>query len=112
MSPVDLANYIITMLREEIEVEEDQALVRKYRSLLATKRPFTKAELSEAAAELDEEAAEWVAYCTCCGGAVEAAYDRRRAQAAALTHVHRHPGHQVIVGTEILGRVYGVSIEP
>ena len=45
MSPVDLANYIITMLREEIATEADQALVRKYRSLLA-----------EAAAELDENA--------------------------------------------------------
>jgi len=76
------------------------------------KLPFTQAELAEAAAELEEEAAEWVAYCTTCKAAVETAYDRRFVDAAALTHVIRHPAHQVVVGKEILGRSYGVSIEP
>ena len=100
MSPVDLANYTITMLREEIEREK------------ANGCPFTPEELSEAAAELDEEAFEWVAYCTCCGGAIEVAYDRRLVLTAALTHTQRYPEHQVIVGTEILGRSYAVGVEP
>jgi len=112
MSPVDLANYIITMLREEIAAEAEQALVRKYRSLLAAKRPFTEDELADAWQELDEESAEWVAYCTRCGGAIEASCDHRLVLTAALTHVHRRPGHQVIVGTEILGRSYAVGAEP
>ena len=76
------------------------------------KRPFTKAELEEAAAELDEEAAEWVAYCTRCGGAIEVSHDRLSVDAAALIHAIRNTAHQVIVGKEILGRKYGVSIEP
>ena len=62
--------------------------------------------------ELEEKAYEWVAYCTDCKAAVEATYDRLIAEAAALTHVNRHPSHQVIVGKEILGRSYGVGIEP
>ena len=76
------------------------------------KRPFTQEELAEAMAELDEETFEWVAYCTYCGGAIEVAYDRHLVLTAALTHTQRYPEHQVIVGTEILGRGYGVSIEP
>ena len=75
------------------------------------KRPFTKAELEEAAAELDEEAAGWVAYCTTCKAAVGTSYDRISVDAAALTHAIRTE-HQVIVGKEVLGRSYGVSIEP
>ena len=77
-----------------------------------TKRPFTKEELEEAARELDEEAAEWVAYCTTCKAAIETSYDRIPVDAAALIHAIRHTAHQVIVGKEILGRKYGVSIEP
>lgn len=76
------------------------------------KRPFTQAELEEAVAELDEEAAEWVAYCTTCKAAVGTSYDRISADAAALIHAIRRTDHQVIVGKEILGRKYGVSIEP
>jgi len=76
------------------------------------KRPFTKAELEEAAMELDEEAAEWVAYCTTCKAAIETSYDRLSVDAAALIHAIRRPAHQVIVGKEILGRKYGVSVEP
>ena len=75
------------------------------------KRPFTKAELAEAAAELDEEAAEWVAYCTTCKAAIETSHDRIRVDAAALVHAIRTE-HQVIVGKEILGRSYAASIEP
>lgn len=75
------------------------------------KRPFTLEDLKEAAAELDAEAAEWVAYCTSCGGAIEVAYDRIRVDAAALVHAIRTE-HQVIVGKEILGRSYAASIEP
>lgn len=75
------------------------------------KRPFTKAELEEAAAEFDEEATEWVAYCTTCKGAIEASYDHRLVLTAAITHTQRNPEHQVIVGTEILGRAYAVSVE-
>jgi len=82
MSPVDLANYIITMLRKEAE-------------------------------QLDEETVELVAYCTTCKAAVAAAYnDRRIVEAAARAHARRRPAHQVIVGKEILGRAYGVCIEP
>ena len=76
------------------------------------KRPFTKAELEEAAAELDAEAAEWVAYCTTCKAAVGTSHDRISVDAAALVHAIRRPSHQVIVGKEILGRSYAVSIEP
>src|SRR5690606_39513066 len=36
------------------------------RPVFMKKRPFTKAELEEAAAELDSEAAEWGAYCNTC----------------------------------------------
>jgi len=82
MSPVDLANYIISTLRKETE-------------------------------QLDEETVEWVAYCTTCKAAVAAAYnDRRIVETAAITHARRRPAHQVIVGKEILGRAYAVSIEP
>ena len=93
-SAVDLANYIIVMLRK------------------ANECPFTMEELAEAAAELDEEATEWVAYCTTCKAAVQTSYDRRFVDAAALIHAIRRTDHQVIVGKEILGRSYGVSIEP
>jgi len=82
------------------------------RTIFMKKRPFTKAELEEAAAELDEEAAGWVAYCTTCKAAVGTSYDRISVDAAALIHAIRRPEHQVIVGKEILGRSYGVSIEP
>lgn len=76
------------------------------------KRPFTQAELEEAAAELDEEAAGWVAYCTTCKAAVGTSYDRIYVNAVALIHAIRRPNHQVIVGKEILGRSYAVGIEP
>jgi len=99
-SPVELMDYVIVMLREEIAREK------------ANGCPFTPEELKESAAELDEESAEWVAYCTRCGGAIEASCDHRLVLTAALTHVHLRPGHQVIVGTEILGRSYAVGAEP
>jgi len=99
-SSVELMDYVIVMLREEIAREREKA----------HECPFTPEELAEASAELDEEAAEWVAYCTTCKAAVETAYDRRFVEAAALTHVIRRPAHQVIVGKEILGRGYGVAI--
>ena len=76
------------------------------------RNPFTLEELEEDAAELDEEAAEWVAYCTTCKGAIETSYDRIPVDAAALVHAIRHTEHQVIVGKEILGRRYGVSVRP
>jgi len=76
------------------------------------KRPLTQDELIEAMAALDEEAYEWVAYCTTCKGAIEASYDHRLVLTAALAHVNQRPEHQVIVGTEILGRAYAVSVEP
>ena len=72
-----------------------------------TKRPFTKAELEEDARELDAEAA----YCTTCKAAVVTAYDRIPVDAAALVHAIRYTEHQVIVGKEILGRGYAVSVE-
>src|SRR5690606_4933739 len=100
-SAVDLANSIIAMLREEIAREK------------ANGCPFTSEELGEAAAELEEEICERVAYCTTCKAAVAAAYnDRRIVEAAARAHARRRPAHQVIVGKEILGRSYGVCIEP
>jgi len=76
------------------------------------KRPFTQEELAEAMAALDEEAFEWVAYCTYCGAAVEAGNDRRIVETVALMHASRNPKHQVIVGREILGRSYAVGVEP
>jgi len=76
------------------------------------KSPFTKAELEEYLRELEEAAFELVAYCTTCKGAVESSCDHRLVLTAALTHAHRRPGHQVIVGAEILGRAYGVCVEP
>src|SRR5690606_6188705 len=81
-------------------------------AIFMKKDPFTPEELEEAAAELDEEAAEWVAYCTRCCGAIEVAHDRSRVDDAALIHALRHKEHQVIVGKEILGRSYAISIEP
>lgn len=74
------------------------------------KCPFTLEELVEAWRELEEEIYEWVAYCTTCKAAVEAAYDRRIVETAAIAHARRRPAHQVIVGREILGRSYGVGI--
>lgn len=62
--------------------------------------------------ELEEKAYEWVAYCTDCKAAVEVDDDPHIVQAAALTHVNRFHGHQVIVGQEILGRSYGVCVAP
>jgi len=76
------------------------------------KRPFTLEELAESFRELEEEAFELVAYCTTCKGAIEASYDHRLVLTAALAHVNQRPEHQVIVGTEILGRAYAVSVEP
>jgi len=69
-------------------------------------------KLKEYLQELEEEAFELVAYCTTCKGAIEASYDHHLALTAALTHAQRHPEHQVIIGTEILGRAYAVSVEP
>ena len=76
------------------------------------KRPFTQEELAEAMAELDEEAFEWVAYCTYCGAAVEVSSGRRIVETVALMHASRSPNHQVVVGREILGRSYAVGAEP
>lgn len=75
------------------------------------KCPFTQEELAEAMAELDEEAFEWVAYCTTCKAAVESTYDRRIVETEAIVHARRFPTHQVIVGQEILGRSYAVGVE-
>src|SRR5690606_28245978 len=96
--PIDIA---LALCYYDIDNTHKEAIFMK-------KHPFTPEELEEAAAELDEEAAEWVAYCTRCGGAIEVAHDRIRVDAAALVHAIRHKEHQVIVGKEILGRKYGV----
>src|SRR5690606_25844484 len=87
------------------------------RMITMKKRPFTRTELAEALRELEEEVIDyrsggWIAYCTTCKAAVEVDDNPRIVQTAALAHARRRPAHQVIVGWRVLGRAYGVCIEP
>jgi len=109
----DAADYIADMSVLEVILTVDKHYVGGWSHFVETATyPLTSEELEEAAAELDEEAFMWVAYCTTCKGAIETARDRRIVAAAAIAHVSRYPEHQVIVGTEILGREYGVCVAP
>lgn len=109
----DAADYIANMSVLDVILSVEKYYVGGWSHFVETATcPFTTEELDEAAAELDDEAAMWVAYCTTCRGAIEAAHDRRMVVEAALTHVRKNPNHQVIVGQEILGRSYGVCVSP
>src|SRR5690606_17612390 len=69
LAPTKPIDNVLALCYYDIDNTHKEAIFMK-------KHPFTPEELEEAAAELDEEAAECVAYCTRCGGAIEVAHDR------------------------------------